>query len=351
MTDTSALRATLADQKAELVPVPAAVPANVTLAEATAPLPLPVAPPKVLGGIPHLADLMTLATAIKRTEMVPQVLRNRPDAILAVMMAGAELGVGPMQSLSSIDLIQGRPALSAELMRALVVAQGHKFRLDQSDTEAKVTCRRKEWPESEPDAVFTWTVDDARRAQLTGKDNYKKFPRAMLSARASSEAARAVFPDVIAGMSYTPEEVGEFSPSTHNLSEPDAVFKATAFVQLPAGPEPDLPDLQGAPGPEGAGPAIDVASEADTAPEPPEEPKRTERQELAHGLKLLIDDQPSNHRPVLRAYLRQRYGDARRMTEAQLAEATAIAAGWPETAKDPEDEPPPDPQPEPEELF
>jgi hypothetical protein len=49
----------------------------------------------------------------------------------------------------------------------------------------------------------------AKEAGLTGKDNYKKFPRQMLRARVISEGVRAVYPGVLQGM-YTPEEVGEF---------------------------------------------------------------------------------------------------------------------------------------------
>ena len=153
-----------------------------------------------------VSDAIRLADVICDTEMVPQVLRNRPEAIVAVMLMGYELGLGPMQSLQSIDLIQGRPELSAEGMRALVLAAGHTIIVDATDERATAKCHRRDWS---PDAwvPFTFTMHDAERAGLAGKDNWKKYPRSMLSARVTTEGCRSVFPDVIGGVSYTAEEI------------------------------------------------------------------------------------------------------------------------------------------------
>lgn len=166
--------------------------------------------PATLGGLPYLSDFSRLAEAIADTEMVPDTLRGRPAAVLSVMLAGYELGVGPMQALQSVNIIKGKPSVSPELMRALVARAGHQVLVDASDVSATVQCHRREW---DPDtwSAFTWTIEDAKRAGLVRADGpWVKFPRAMLTARATSEACRAVFPDVIAGLSYTPEEVSEF---------------------------------------------------------------------------------------------------------------------------------------------
>jgi len=42
---------------------------------------------------------------------------------------------------------------------------------------------------------------------LANKDNWKKYPKAMLRARAVSEMARTLFPDIIAGCGHTPDEI------------------------------------------------------------------------------------------------------------------------------------------------
>ena len=163
---------------------------------------------RAIGGIPHLSEYLELASQIARTALVPEALRGRPEEVLAVMMAGNELGIGPMQALQSINIIKGRPALSAELMRALVLGAGHQFIVEATDSSAVAAVCRVGWPEWKN---VTFNLEDAKRAGLLNNPSWTKYPRAMLSARVTSEACRLYFPDVIAGMSYTPEEIEGFA--------------------------------------------------------------------------------------------------------------------------------------------
>lgn len=146
-----------------------------------------------------------LAERIARTEFVPTALRGKPEAVLAAILTGHEVGISPMQALSKIHVIEGRPAMAAELMRALVLAQGHEFYVEESNTTRCTVVVRRHGAERE--SRFTWTLDDAKRAGLDGRQNWKRYTRAMLLARATSEAIRAVFPDVVAGISYSVEEL------------------------------------------------------------------------------------------------------------------------------------------------
>lgn len=166
-------------------------------------------PAKVVGGIPYLQEYLQLSNAICKTAMVPSALRNKPEETLAVMMYGAELGIGPMQALQQINFIAGKPSAAAELLRALVMEAGHKFIIEATKTVATARCKRKDWDDWE---VTTFTFEDARQANLTSGDGWKKYPDQMLSARVTSKACRMFFPDVISGMSYTPEEIESFTP-------------------------------------------------------------------------------------------------------------------------------------------
>jgi hypothetical protein len=141
--------------------------------------------------------------------MVPASFRNRPDEVLAVVLYGAELGIGPMQALQQINLISGKPSAAAELQRALVMEAGHKFILTANNEVATARCKRLDWDDYEE---TTFTMFDARVAGLGNGDGWKKYPEAMLAARVTSKACRMFFPDVIAGMSYTAEEIESFTP-------------------------------------------------------------------------------------------------------------------------------------------
>lgn len=169
---------------------------------------VPFQPPAPTGSTLDLApEAWKLATKVADTEFVPRALRGKPEAVLACILAGYEAGLSPMTSLRSIHVIEGRPAMSAELMRAVIQRAGHDMWVEEtSSTRAIVAGQR-----SGRDRVLrvTWTEDDARRAGLLGKDNWKKYPRAMLVARASTELARMMFADVLAGISHSIEELAD----------------------------------------------------------------------------------------------------------------------------------------------
>jgi len=146
-----------------------------------------------------------LAERIAQTDFVPPALRGKPEAVLACILAGHEAGVSPMQALAKIHVIEGRPAMSAELMRAIVLRAGHEIWLEESSSTKAVACGKRAGRIRT--SRVEWTMDDAKRAQLDQRQNWRKFPRAMLAARATAELCRSLFPDVLAGISYAVEEL------------------------------------------------------------------------------------------------------------------------------------------------
>jgi hypothetical protein len=155
-----------------------------------------------------LLKVVELSDIIAGTEFVPTALRDKPPAVAACILAGRELGIGPMTALGHLHVIEGRPSMSAQLMRALVLRAGHELRIiSSSSVECTIAGRRRESDRNLPVPSVTYTIDDARRAKLDGKPNWSRYPRAMLLARATGELCRGIFADVIGGMPYTAEEV------------------------------------------------------------------------------------------------------------------------------------------------
>lgn len=165
-----------------------------------------------------------LAKRIAGTEFVPKDLRNRPEAILAAMLTGREIGIGPMHALRGIDVIDGKPSLSAELMASLVFRAGHVMWVIESTNElCTMGGRRSDWPDHIPDMDLTWSLEDAKRAGLTNKGNWQKYPRAMLRARATSELCRAIFADVVERVGYVASELDEDVPHTPHAEAMETV--------------------------------------------------------------------------------------------------------------------------------
>lgn len=130
---------------------------------------------------------------------------NTPNKALTVLLAGRELGVPPMQAIRGIHVVNGRPSLSAELMLALAYQNipGFKFEVQGNEQVCKVTGQR---PGGSP-ITISFSISDAQRAGIANGDNWRKYPAAMLRARATSACLRIVAPDAIRGI-YTPDEIG-----------------------------------------------------------------------------------------------------------------------------------------------
>lgn len=156
-----------------------------------------------------LEPAAALANQVAGTGFVPRALQGNPAGVVAAILYGDELGLGPMQSLAKISVIEGKPSLSAEAQRALILAAGHELWIEEATiTKVTVSGRRAG---SERTSSVTWTLDDAKRANLAGKANWRLYPRQMLTARATADLARAIFADVIGGLAAT-EELEDVDP-------------------------------------------------------------------------------------------------------------------------------------------
>lgn len=211
-----------------------------------------------------LRDPAEIAQRIGGTDFVPQALRDNPAAITAALLYGAEVGLEPMTSLATIAVINGRPTLSSEAQRALILAAGHEVWFDEATTTRCIACGRRRG--SSGVSRFTWTIDDAKRAGLAGRTPWRTYPRQMLMARASAELARAVFPDVVRGM-LASEELDDGDVPPEPTAEPEA--KPTRRRKRPATAPTEQPD----PPPAATVSTADAGAGATSAPAPDEREK------------------------------------------------------------------------------
>lgn len=184
----------------------------------------------------ELPAMFQLAKALMGARgFVPKHLDSE-GAIVACILAGRELGIPPMLSLRTINVIDGKVSLSAELQLALMKRAGvrHSW-TTATDTEAVlVLTRQGDEPHTQR---YTW--EDAKRAGLTGKNNWRNHPAAMLRARCVSAAATAYAPDVLGGV-YDPDELEEIASQPRGL----AAEVAEAHPEHAAAIEQDARDRQ-----------------------------------------------------------------------------------------------------------
>lgn len=188
------------------------------------------------------SDVIKIAKVIYDTPFVPEGLRGSEPAVAAAILAGREMGLGPMTSLQHIHVIKGKPGQSALLMRALIEAQGHKWEDgDVSDVRAVVRgCRKGE-------AKWTEVTFTAAQAKTAGID-LGKYPQDKLYARATVRLARRKFADVIMGMPYSAEELedgdtdeGTVTEAASNGHAPDPPKPASRTAQRRGRTTPNVP--------------------------------------------------------------------------------------------------------------
>lgn len=176
-----------------------------------------------------------IAVSLAKTSFVPASLRGKPEDITAAILAGREMGMKPMATLKSIDVIQGTPALRAHAMRALLQSHGHEIELVESDPKHCVMRGRRAGGENWQ--TVAWDLARAAQMGLTGKAEWKKQPQTMLVARATGEICRLVAADVLYAMPYAAEELRD-----HRVSEVEPAPRVTAAEILGTTPAAAAPE-------------------------------------------------------------------------------------------------------------
>ena len=78
-----------------------------------------------------------------------------------------------------------------------------------------------------------FTLQDAQKAGLNGSDNWRKYPRNMLFARALSNGVKWYCPDVTGGPAYTPDELGAVVDEDGEVIEAEVVERPTPPIHQP----------------------------------------------------------------------------------------------------------------------
>lgn len=252
-----------------------------------------------------LRQAYDVATRLVTTSFVPKTYSGRPEEAAAAIMTGQELGLSPLAALRSIDIIGGVPAMRAVALRALVQSHGHEIWTEETTRQQAVVAGRRHGSDTVERSI--WTMDRARELNLSGKDNWRKQPIAMLLARATSELVRLIAADVILGIPYSVEEVQdhqEVLPDVPTRKRKGTTAKrkplpATAGQEGEDAPAGDVPDgadepddPEGGEGGEGGNPAEgDVAVETVKGEEPfTGDPLKPTAEELAEWALLPDED-------------------------------------------------------------
>ena len=170
-----------------------------------------------------VGDIEKMAAVMAKSELFGM---KRPEQAMALMLLCQGEGIHPAIAVRDFHIIQGRPALKTDAMMARFQQAGGKVEW-KVYTDVEVT-----GVFSHPQGgslTVSWTMEQAKRIGLAGKDNWRNYPRAMLRARCISEGIRSVYPGCIVGV-YTPEEVQDFdAPAKPEIKEMGVIEEVSAI--------------------------------------------------------------------------------------------------------------------------
>lgn len=191
------------------------------------------------------------ADMFAKSGMVPKLYENAPNKIIVAWELGASLGLGLMQSLQGIAVINGNPAVWGDTALAVVRASGLLESITEEvtgkfgDLTAVASCTIKR--KGENAITTTFSMQEAKTAGLSSKTGpWTQYPKRMLQLRARGFALRDAFADVLKGMKLA-EEVQDYTdlsatypnaveiqPATTNDSIAKAIKAAKPEVNEPA---------------------------------------------------------------------------------------------------------------------
>ena len=246
-------------------------------------------------------DELAWCEQIAKSNLVPSALRRRPEDVYVIFLTARDLGISSMLGLRSIYIVEGKPYLAADLIAALILRSDHveEFAVTETTMEqATVTIMRKGWKAPK---TFTFTAIEAKHLiDNPKKENWKFNRRAMLRARAISQAGRLYFPDVVAGL---------YSEADDDF-EPGPIVAATSVVATDGGPADERATMAV----DRVEALIKVLQEID----PKAEDAIARLDEFAASAKAEIDE------VRLHSGLRSMFGEIRKMAEEHAASANTV---------------------------
>jgi len=173
-------------------------------------------------------ELFRWAGALSKSGMVPKDYVDRPQAILAAVQLGGELGFSPMQALQSIAVIQNRPTLWGDGLVAIALSSGLCEDMSvhsEGEGDAMFAVAEIKRKGIATPFVSTFSVANAKKAGLWGKSGtWSAYPERMLCQRARAFAIRDAFADMLRGIGVREEVMDYSSETVRQVVEPAKSF-------------------------------------------------------------------------------------------------------------------------------
>jgi len=151
-----------------------------------------------------MEQAIKVAEMLAKSTLVPKAYQGQPANVLVAMAYGESFGMQPLQAMQSVAVVNGMPGLYGDgLLAVCRSCSSWEWMQEAIDGETAIcTAKRR----NEPEVTATFSVADAKRAQLWGKAGpWTQYPMRMLAMRARAFALRNLYADVLRGMGSAEE--------------------------------------------------------------------------------------------------------------------------------------------------
>ena len=172
-----------------------------------------------------IKDLQETKKMCELLMQTPHYKKIGVEGIYAIVEKARAVGINPIEALNGgCYFVQGKVEMTAAMMNQLIRSKRHSITKDKKsdDTICILHGRRADngdtWVES-------FSIEDAKKAGIY-RNQWLRYPKDMLFARALSRLARQLFPDLICGM-YVQGEISEAPLVEEEILE-DTISQDTA---------------------------------------------------------------------------------------------------------------------------
>ncbi len=179
-----------------------------------------------------IKEEVTTVEAVEQTHKLCQVLMQTPhykkmgaEGIFAIVQKAKAVGVDPLDALNGgMFYVQGKVELTSTMMNDLIRRRGHSITKDKK-SDANICILHGKRRDNNDTWCESFSIEDAKQAGIY-RNQWLKYPKDMLFARALSRLARQLFPDVIKGC-YVEEEIKQAVEVKHQpleeVEQPDEI--------------------------------------------------------------------------------------------------------------------------------
>lgn len=157
----------------------------------------------------NVNQLAKMADVFLESGMFKDV-KSQAQAIVKIQ-AGQELGLEPFAAMQGIDIIQGKAVPNSGLQANLIKGSGkYNYKVIKHDDSCCTLEFYERWDSAwEVVGLSTYTLEEAKKAGIGMKDNWRKHPKNMLFARALSNGCKWFCADVFNGASYNESDADQ----------------------------------------------------------------------------------------------------------------------------------------------